>query len=141
VSRPVDLPSEARARTAMEQLLSKARGTGTQPSVLALARQFGLTNTTFRRHFPELAKEIAAARSTPSGEAPATSPGATRYDRLVARNAKLRRANQGLTDHLKIAAAHIQRLTLENHRLRQELEGAANVTRIGPQEKRGGHLR
>lgn len=52
----------------------------------------------------------------------------SRYDELVARNAKLKRRNRELNDHLTLAAAHIQRITLENQRLRQGLESATGVT-------------
>lgn len=34
--------------------------------------------------------------------------------------------------HLELAVANIQRLTLENHRLRQQLETATKVTHINP---------
>ncbi|WIX83478.1 hypothetical protein QRX50_23325 [Amycolatopsis carbonis] len=45
-------------------------------------------------------------------------------------NAKLRRDNQTLHEHLNLAVATIMRLTLENAQLREELEAAAKVTRI-----------
>ncbi|GAB3943897.1 hypothetical protein GCM10029976_067190 [Kribbella albertanoniae] len=112
----------------LREQLDRAEQTGGRPSVLALARHFGLSNTTFRRHFPSIASEIGTARTTPP---PEDQPrGASRYDRLVERNAKLRRANRDLSDHIKLAAAHIQRLALENARLTQRLEAASKVTRI-----------
>ncbi|MFE7400275.1 hypothetical protein [Streptomyces sp. NPDC057557] len=84
------------------------------------------TRTTFRRHFPELATEISTIRLTPPRAPPAGEP--SRYDKLVTRNAKLKRRNRELTDHLALATAHIQRITLENQRLRQKLEAATGVT-------------
>ncbi|MFC9624898.1 hypothetical protein ACFTXM_34715 [Streptomyces sp. NPDC056930] len=68
-----------------------------------------VTRTTFRRYFPELATEISTIRLTPPGAPPAGEP--SRYDKLVTRNAKLKRRNRELTDHLALATAHIQRIT------------------------------
>ena len=115
---------------ALDKMLKEATNTGTRPSVLALARQFGLANTTFRRHFPEIARQLTDARASPAAHTPGPRP-VSRYDTLIARNARLRRANQNLTAQLKLAAAQIQWLALESCRLRQELEGATGVTRIG----------
>ncbi len=127
MSRPVELPHEAQVLTAAKELLQQADETGAAPSVLALARRFGLSNTTFRRHYPDVAQQIGDARRTPT-PANAVRAGTSRYDALVAREAKLHRANASLTDNLKLAAAHIHRLSLENHRLRRELEDATKVT-------------
>jgi hypothetical protein len=135
VSRPAELPSEVRVAKAADELLHQAEETGTAPSVLALARLFGLSNTTFRRHFPDIAERISDARRKPPTESPARGAAGS-YDALVAREAKLRRANRGLTDHLKIAAANIQRLSLENYQLRQALQAVSNVTRIDGKSKR-----
>ncbi|WP_394622410.1 hypothetical protein JNUCC0626_49630 (plasmid) [Lentzea sp. JNUCC 0626] len=111
----------------------QAEQNGRRPSVLALARHFGLSNTTFRRHFPGIANEISAARTAPPSE---DQPhGASRYDRLVERNAKLRRVNRDLSAHVRLAAAHIQRLALENARLTQQLEAASKVTRIDTRDR------
>jgi hypothetical protein len=128
MSRHTAVPSEAHVRKVLREQQDRAEQTGTRPSVLALARHFGLSNTTFRRHFPGIASEISAARTAPPLE---DQPrGASRYDRLVERNAKLRRANRDLSAHVQLAAAHIQRLALENARLTQQLEAASKVTRI-----------
>ncbi|WP_328373637.1 hypothetical protein OG800_50665 (plasmid) [Streptomyces sp. NBC_00445] len=85
-----------------------------------------LTNTTFRRRYPEIAREIADHRATPA--APRSGP--TEQDRPVARNAKLRRRNRELTTQLALAAAQIQHLALHNERLQEALEEASNVTSI-----------
>ncbi|MFF3128060.1 hypothetical protein ACFVRD_38540 [Streptomyces sp. NPDC057908] len=128
MTRRVDAPSESRVRAALDELRQRAGDNGTQPSVLALASKFGMSNTTFRRHFPDIAKEIAALRSAPPTPGAQSEP--TRYDRLVARNAKLKRHNRELTETLTLAACHIQRITLENQKLREELEAATGVTRL-----------
>ncbi|MEE1805406.1 hypothetical protein [Streptomyces sp. BE133] len=123
-----NLPTETQVRAALSDLLQQADDNGARPSVLALARRFSMSNTTFRRHFPELATEISTIRSTPSDASPTGEP--NRYDKLVARNAKLKRRNRELTDYLALAAAHVQKITLENQRLRQGLEAAAGLTRL-----------
>jgi predicted ArsR family transcriptional regulator len=133
VTRPADIPAEARVRRVLEEYLTECRDNGRRPSVLTLAARLGLSNTTFRRHFPQQAKEIAEARSRPGvpgrpGEAE-TQP--SRYEVLAARNARLRRANRTLTGNLKLAAAQIQRLGFENARLREALEASSNITHIG----------
>jgi hypothetical protein len=94
-----------------------------------LARQFGLTNTTFLRHYPEIVKELGEIRRTPPIERTDT-PAATEHARIIARNAKLRRDNRQLRQQLDIAAANIARLTIDNHQLRQQLEHAQRITNI-----------
>ncbi|MFE2050974.1 hypothetical protein ACFXAS_21015 [Streptomyces sp. NPDC059459] len=78
-----DLP-EALVRKHLQEALDTCRETNKQPSVLMLARRLDLTNTTFRRRYPDIAREIADHRATPT--APRSGP--TAHDRLVARNAK-----------------------------------------------------
>lgn len=58
------------------------------------------------------------------------------YEQLTARNAKLRRANRILPPDLHLAAAQIQRLGIENARLREELQSTASITPID-QARRG----
>ncbi|MFE3901759.1 hypothetical protein ACFXPY_15805 [Streptomyces sp. NPDC059153] len=64
--------------------------TGRTPSVLAVARRPGIANTTFRRHYPHLCEEIAAA----ARRSPATDAAEGAYAKLVTDNARLRRANR-----------------------------------------------
>jgi predicted ribosome quality control (RQC) complex YloA/Tae2 family protein len=58
------------------------------------------------------------------------------HDRLVARNAKLRRRDRQLTDQLKLAAAQIQYLALTKARLQEALEAQTNVTHIDSRGRR-----
>jgi hypothetical protein len=90
-----------------------------------------MSNTTFRRHFPQQAEEISEARSSTEPLAGEAEKPPSRYDVLIIRNARLRRANQTLTGNLRLAAAQIQRLGIENARLREALEASSNITRIG----------
>jgi hypothetical protein len=136
MTRRAALPAEAQVRKALTELIGRCDENGARPSVLALAGQFGLSNTTFRRNFPEIAAEVGAVRTAPPAE---DHPQATsRYDRLIERNAKLRRANRDLRDHLTLAAAHVQRLSLENDRLLRTVETATGVTRLPRSPRFGG---
>jgi AcrR family transcriptional regulator len=125
---PTNLPTTEQARCARDRVLAQAVAAGRQPSVLAVARELGLSNTTFRRHFPDIASEIGTARRTPADTTGVD--GLSPHDKLIARNAKLRRDNRQLRDHLAIAVANIQRLALTNHRLHATLEAASGVARL-----------
>ncbi|MEV5778255.1 hypothetical protein AB0L49_44825 [Streptomyces antimycoticus] len=129
MSRPADIPSEAHVRRVLDQYVNECHDNGTRPSVLALAAKFDLSNTTFRRHFPDLAKEISTARTNPEPRTDAEKRPSP-YEVLAARNVKLRRANRSLTENLQFAAAQIQRLAVDNACLREALEASSNVTRI-----------
>ncbi|WP_035803964.1 hypothetical protein [Kitasatospora mediocidica] len=130
MSRPADIPAEAHVRRVLNQYVNECHDNGTRPSVLALAAKFDLSNTTFRRHFPDLAKEVSAARSRPAPH-PTAEMRPSPYEVLTTRNAKLRRANRSLTENLQFAAAQIQRLAVDNACLREALEASSKITRIG----------
>jgi DNA-binding transcriptional regulator YhcF (GntR family) len=123
------LPAEMQVRQAFTKLVDEAHHHGQRPSVLALARQFGLSNTTFRRHYPEIVRELGQIRRTPA-TALTESSAATEHSNLVARNAELRHAVQELRQDLELAVSNIARLTLDNHHLRTELEQARRITNI-----------
>jgi hypothetical protein len=127
------LPTETQVRQAFTRHVEQTRREGRRPSVLALAHQFGLSNTTFRRHYPEIVKELADIRRTPPTDVK-DSPAAVERDRVVARNAKLRRANQELREQLHLAAATIARLSIDNNQLRTQLEQARGITRLTPRQ-------
>ena len=99
---------------------------------LAEARRLGLTNATFWRHFRDIAADIrhlASADTAPAGS------GSLRPDRgkeLADHNARLRREHDQLADQLEAALGHLRRLTIDNARLRRELEAARGITRIDP---------
>lgn len=125
----MSLPSESQVRQACTKLIEQAHAHGHRPSVLALAQQFGLSNTTFRRHYPEIVTELGQIRRTPSSER-TDSPATTEHVRIVARNAKLRRENRQLREHLNLATANLARLAIDNHHLQQQLEHARQFTSI-----------
>jgi AraC-like DNA-binding protein len=138
MTRAVGIPAETRVRRVLEEHLAECQDNGKRPSVLALAARLGMSNTTFRRHFPQQAKDIAEARyrrEAPAGEETRPSP----HEILIARNARLRRANRTLAGNLRLAAAQIQHLGIENARLREALEARSNVTRIDQAGRAGKH--
>jgi transposase-like protein len=135
VSHIISTPTPEQARRACDEVIAQAGAIGRRPSVLAVARRLGLSNTTFRRHFPDIAREVSDARRTPPTDDTPGSPAASEHAKLVARNTKLRRDNRQLREHLDLAVANIQRLTLQAHALRQQLENATNVTRIDPRTR------
>lgn len=131
MTRRVSLPTESEVRAALAEL--SATETKGRPTVVALARSLGLTNATFWRHFPEIAQEVADARR--SGQRSDTAAGASHTGAAAdggAEIAHLRTEKSRLRDQLEVAVAHIQRLTLENRALRDELERATKVVRIPP---------
>jgi hypothetical protein len=133
VSRRVNLPSDRDARAVFDALVEEAATSGTKPTVVQLATRLGLTNSTFWRHFPHLATDLRAVARTSAGQP--TSRTMDRYTELEHRNAELTRDNRQLTEHLDLALINIQRLTLDNHRLRQALEDATKVTRINTKSR------
>lgn len=129
MSRRVALPDENYARRTMDELIRSARGEGKRPTVIALARQLGMSHTTFWRHFPDIAKELVAVARGIEPESSEPAP-TSRYDQLADAHAKLKRAHADTEHNLELAKATIQRLSLDNHHLRQHLEGATNVVPI-----------
>jgi hypothetical protein len=126
VTRRTVLPRLDDVQLAIKQLTET---TGKPPTVLALARHLGLANTTFRRHFPDITTELTQQRS-PALAGPDPVAAAGRFEKIQRENAELRRAKLELTEHLDLAIANIQRLTLDNHYLRQQLHTATKVTHI-----------
>ena len=55
MSRRADLPSRSTVQRALDELLDETSAEGVRPTVVSLARRLGLANTTFWRHFPDLA--------------------------------------------------------------------------------------
>lgn len=119
--------SDALVRKRFQELTAACEERGKHPSVLELARILGLSNTTFRRRYPDIAQEIADRRTTPIVEAARQ----TEEVRLAARNSKLKRENHQLKQQLELAVAQIQRLSLHNAQLLKEIQSAANITHIG----------
>lgn len=131
MSRKIGLPAEAHVRAVLADMLAEETAGGPKPSVLALARRLGLSNATFWRHFRDIATEIrhtaGDSMAQPGGQNP-------RRDRVVgelaSQNAGLRRERDRLADQLEVALGHLRRLTIDNARLRHDLEAAHKITRL-----------
>jgi hypothetical protein len=121
------MPSQQAVRDALHDLRAEAETTGRHPSVLALAARVGLPNTTFRRSYPDICAELTAA---PQRATSSTTAAATTYEKFAHAHARLRQDHNALKEHLELAIANIQRLTLDNHELRQALEATRNITRL-----------
>ena len=95
----------------------------------SLARQFGVNRTTFYRHYSDIVTAMldAAAKNTmPNGPAAAVhSPTMTRLNRLC--NGYVE--NTDLRKHVRNLRTHIRMLTMENQRLREQIETTTGVTR------------
>jgi hypothetical protein len=125
MTRRVPLPTAADVEQARTAILAEAAA-GRRPSVVALARRLGLTNATFWRHLPDIARQVANQRRTLAARTIAPAASAGREAQL----ASLRRTNRNLTENLALAAANIQRLSLENEALRRELGATRNVMQL-----------
>lgn len=123
MSHPVKLPTPVEILAALAQL----RTSSNRPvTARALAEHVGLTNSTFWRHFPEIAQSVAderreALRGVSTSRAPATTEPAANAER------RLRDENTALRSQLERAVAHIQRLTIENDDLRKQAEQASGI--------------
>jgi AraC-like DNA-binding protein len=130
VTRRTVLPSHDDVQLAIKRLTET---TGKPPTVLALARHLGLANTTFRRRFPDITTELTRQRSpAPADSDPVV---ASRFEKIQRENTELRRARRELAEHLELAIANIQRLTLDNHHLRQQLHAATKITHINARSR------
>ena len=122
------MPSQQAVRDALSSLRAEAETTGRQPSVLALAARVGLPNTTFRHRYPDLCAELTQAPRR--SDAPVVAASATAYETLAHAHARLRQDHNALSEHLELAIANIQRLTLDDDALRRALETARDVGRL-----------
>lgn len=118
MTRSTDHPDTASIDAAIEHLEC---ATGRVPSVLTLARHLGLANTTFRRRYPDIVVRLRTSPLT----APDIEP--RQVDSDVTR---LRQRNRELSDTLALAVSSIQRLSIDNRSLRQQLEEATAVTHL-----------
>lgn len=126
MSPRVPLPTDEQIHRALDELTA-ADHAGRPPSVLALATHLGLANTTFWRHFPDIARTTTEARRRRPAQSTSSAP-----EPDTNRIAELRRANRNLTQQLQVAMASVFQLTTENHQLRTELETATSVHPLHP---------
>ena len=129
MTRRVSLPTTAEVRTALDILQQGTSSTGRRPNVVALARNLGLANTTFRRNFPAIVEELATPRLVAAATTDAGDPVAGSLGDV---NVRLRAENRQLREQQALACAQIQRLSIECQQLREQLEKATDVARIRP---------
>jgi hypothetical protein len=134
MTRHTGLPTVEDVRAALAALHADVETTRA-PTVLALAQRVGLANTTFRRNFPAIVAQMKDS-STTHNDLGAADGGGSAVDRLAQQNARLRHHNRELSEHLALATAEIQRLSLEAHRLRGECAALRNVSTIHPRRPR-----
>jgi len=119
MTRQLDIPSEAHVR----QTLAATIAAGRRPTAAGTARELGLSNTTFWRHFRDIALELQTAPE-PGSTAAAAIPAPHDHE------TRLRRERDELAEQLSTALAHLRRLTIDNQQLRHQLEDAHKVTNI-----------
>lgn len=129
MTRRVSLPTTAEVRTALDLLQKGESSTGRRPNVVTLARSLGLANTTFRRNFPAIVEELATPQIVAASTADIAGPFVGNLSDV---NIRLRAENHQLREQQGLACAQIQRLSIECQQLREQLEKATDVARIGP---------
>lgn len=118
------VPSDSTVRQTLERLRQR-----TAPNPVAardLATELGIPNSTFWRHFPDIAQEVSDQRKTARRGEHAPSLGSTNG----AEDAALRRQNAALRREIRTATAVIVRLTLENRQLQDEVNTRAGIVRL-----------
>lgn len=126
MSRRIELPGREQVEATVRALSDSTSGSAL--TVSALAQHLNLTNSTFWRYFPDIAQSVADKRRLSlRGEAKPSPTPATRKD---CPERHLRQQIDALKSQLSIAAAQVQRLTLENAALRRQLEAENTIVRI-----------
>lgn len=97
-----ELPGFDYVRRVVDEVTESAKQAGTIPSTPAVARRLRMSNTTFRRNFPEIVRELGELRRTPTRTDQDTPDGQQRHIALHERNAKLLRDNRALHDQLGV---------------------------------------
>lgn len=127
MTQRIILPSAATVRQAPAEMSTPDQVR--RPTVVALARRLGMSNTTFWRHFPDIAQQVAdARRSTPARSPKHASPEEPEAAQQTI--TRLRDERALLTRDLETAVARIRDLTIENKALRQQLESTAGVATL-----------
>jgi AcrR family transcriptional regulator len=120
-----DLPSETQVRAAMTALLTDAAAGGARPTVTALARRVGVSRPGLYRNFRPLVDELLqTTTSRPEPDRPRRHQATRDLEDTLAR---LRRRCDEQERHLRIYAEVIRQLTVDNTRLRSQLEQRVGV--------------
>lgn len=133
--KPRSLPGTEVIRAAANELLAAHRSGGPYPTVSGLARRFGINRTTFYRHYADAVQEMLDAAEKQNPQQPRRRRAQPKKDTTDTTMKRLRRENSDLRRHLEIYEEHIRMVTKENQRLREQLETAAGVARLGERRK------
>jgi AcrR family transcriptional regulator len=126
MTRRVNLPTIEQVQTAIQDI--SGHGSDSPLTVRRLAQHLGLSNSTFWRHFPEIAQSVADKRRQLTRTATASRPVDQRgRDETEAR---LRERVAELAALVAASAAQVQRLTLENRVLREHLQTESSIVHI-----------
>lgn len=125
MTRRVPLPSETQVRAKLAQIRSSDEHKNA--TVSGLAKQLGLANATFWRHFPQVAQEVADARRLSTAASKTL-----RQTDIKSADAEiaLRTENARLRMQVDLAVSHIQQLTLDNRTLRDQLESRTGIVHL-----------
>lgn len=124
MTRRVNLPTEEQVNEALNSLRTSTNHPITSSG---LASHLMLSNSTFWRHFPDIAQRVSDERRVALRSSKETASDAEpRPDN----EAKLRRELAILKTQFELAIAHIQRLSIENETLRHQAESFNNITRL-----------
>lgn len=126
MTRRVKLPTIEQVQTAIQEL--SGHESDSPLTVRRLAQHVGLANSTFWRHFPEIAQSVADKRRqrTRTGTAPRPAD----QERRDETEARLRERVSELASLVAASAAQVQRLTLENRVLRERLQTESSIVHI-----------
>ena len=119
------LPTDGKVRAAIADLVTQAAAGNGRPTATALATRLGISRPALYRHFRPMVDELLTAASAHEE---------TRRRRIRDRDgeiAKLRREKAELRRHVECYEEVIRQLTVENKKLKQEIEERAGVTPIG----------
>lgn len=105
-----------------------SEATGRPATAFAVARRLAIPNTTFRRNFPGIVSELKRRERSADPSMDGASEAA--FHRLKKDNARLRSELRDWKDNCELAIANIQRLALEIHDLREELEALTGTASI-----------
>jgi len=118
------LPAEAEVRAAIAHLVQQASAGNARPTATALATHLGISRPALYRHYRPMVDELLAAASTHEE---------TRRRRIRDRDgelAKLRREKEDLLRHVELYEEIIRQLSVDNDRLKRQLETQTGVTHL-----------
>lgn len=116
MTRRVSLPTEEQVRKTLAKLREPSESHNV--TVRALASALGLTNSTFWRYFPEIAQSVVNERRAAKNK---TLPPHRNVEMSDSPEREIRKENSLLRDQLEVAVAQIQRLTIENQALYDQI--------------------